>query len=70
MPRIVAMMLQLIGPDVRMYWEQMVMKPAGAKTELPWHQDDGYAPTDPPGYVTAWLALGLVFGFGLRRRRR
>jgi ectoine hydroxylase-related dioxygenase (phytanoyl-CoA dioxygenase family) len=56
-PRLVEIMLQLIGPNVRMYWEQMVAKPAGARTELPWHQDDGYAPTDPPGYATAWLAL-------------
>jgi hypothetical protein len=56
-PRLVDVMLQLVGPNVRMYWEQMVSKPAGARTELPWHQDDGYAPTDPPGYATAWLAL-------------
>jgi ectoine hydroxylase-related dioxygenase (phytanoyl-CoA dioxygenase family) len=56
-PRIVEMMLQLVGPNVRMYWEQLVAKPPHAHTELPWHQDDGYAPTDPPGYATCWLAL-------------
>lgn len=52
-----AIMFQLIGPDVRMYWEQGVAKPPYAKTELPWHQDNGYAPTLPEEYVTCWLAL-------------
>ncbi len=56
-PRILEIMAELIGPNVRMYWEQLVAKPPQARTELPWHQDDGYAPTDPPGYVTCWLAL-------------
>jgi len=56
-PRIVEMMIQLIGPNVRMFWEQLVAKPPQARTELPFHQDDGYAPTQPPGYATCWLAL-------------
>lgn len=56
-PRLVEIAVQLVGPDVRMSWEQLVAKPPRARTELPWHQDDGYAPTDPPGYLTCWLAL-------------
>lgn len=46
-----------VGPDARLYWDQMVSKPPGAATVLPWHQDNGYAPVDPPGYLTCWLAL-------------
>jgi len=56
-PRLVEIAVSLVGPDVRMSWEQLVAKPPHASTELPWHQDDGYAPTDPPGYLTCWLAL-------------
>ena len=43
--------------DVRLYWEQAVAKPAEARTELPWHQDNGYTPLVPEQYLTCWLAL-------------
>ena len=43
--------------DVRLYWEQAVAKPPEARTELPWHQDNGYTPLVPEEYLTCWLAL-------------
>jgi ectoine hydroxylase-related dioxygenase (phytanoyl-CoA dioxygenase family) len=43
--------------DARLYWEQAVSKPPQARTELPWHQDNGYTPLVPEEYVTCWLAL-------------
>jgi ectoine hydroxylase-related dioxygenase (phytanoyl-CoA dioxygenase family) len=43
--------------DVRLYWEQAVAKPPQARTELPWHQDNGYTPLEPEHYLTCWLAL-------------
>lgn len=49
--------LDLVGPDARLYWEQVVTKLPFSRTPVPWHQDDGYAPVDPPGYVTCWVAL-------------
>lgn len=49
--------LPLLGGSARLYWEQAVAKPPQARTELPWHQDNGYAPTIPEEYVTCWLAL-------------
>jgi ectoine hydroxylase-related dioxygenase (phytanoyl-CoA dioxygenase family) len=49
--------LPLIGPDARLYWEQSVAKPPEARTELPWHQDNGYTPLVPEQYLTCWLAL-------------
>ncbi|HUQ39970.1 MAG TPA: phytanoyl-CoA dioxygenase family protein [Acidimicrobiales bacterium] len=49
--------LPLLGDSARLYWEQAVAKPPQARTELPWHQDNGYAPTIPEEYVTCWLAL-------------
>lgn len=56
-PRWGPIVLPLLGPSARLYWEQGVAKPAQARTELPWHQDNGYAPTIPEQYVTCWLAL-------------
>lgn len=56
-PRWAEVVLPLLGPSARLYWEQAVAKPPQARTELPWHQDNGYAPTDPEEYVTCWLAL-------------
>ena len=50
--------LPLLGTgDARLYWEQAVAKPPHARTELPWHQDNGYTPLVPEEYVTCWLAL-------------
>ncbi|HUR16114.1 MAG TPA: phytanoyl-CoA dioxygenase family protein, partial [Candidatus Limnocylindrales bacterium] len=50
--------LPLLGTgDARLYWEQAVAKPPQARTELPWHQDNGYTPLIPQEYVTCWLAL-------------
>lgn len=50
--------LPLLGTgDARLYWEQAVSKPPQARTELPWHQDNGYTPLSPEEYVTCWWAL-------------
>jgi phytanoyl-CoA hydroxylase len=47
----------LIGPDVRLYWDQSVFKqPAGAEPVL-WHQDNGYTYVEPQAYLTCWVAL-------------
>jgi phytanoyl-CoA hydroxylase len=50
--------LPLLGTgDARLYWDQGVCKPPRARTELPWHQDNGYTPLAPEEYVSCWLAL-------------
>jgi ectoine hydroxylase-related dioxygenase (phytanoyl-CoA dioxygenase family) len=56
-PKLVAPMIELLGPDVRLYWDQAVSKPPGATSDVPWHQDNGYTPVDPEQYVTCTLAL-------------
>ena len=57
-PRWASIVLPLVGTgDARLYWEQAVAKPPRARTELPWHQDNGYTPLVPEEYVTCWLAL-------------
>jgi phytanoyl-CoA hydroxylase len=55
--KLVAPMVELLGPNVRLYWDQAVSKPPGATSDVPWHQDNGYTPVVPEQYVTATLAL-------------
>ncbi len=47
----------LIGPDVRLYWDQLVYKKPQKPREFPWHQDNGYTFIEPQQYLTIWLAL-------------
>jgi ectoine hydroxylase-related dioxygenase (phytanoyl-CoA dioxygenase family) len=47
----------LLGPDVRLYWDQAVYKKPGTDAPFPWHQDNGYAFVEPQQYLTCWVAL-------------
>ncbi len=47
----------LIGPDVRLYWDQSVYKKPGTAKPFPWHQDNGYTFVEPQQYLTCWIAL-------------
>jgi ectoine hydroxylase-related dioxygenase (phytanoyl-CoA dioxygenase family) len=47
----------LVGPDVRLYWDQAVYKKPGALQDFPWHQDNGYTFVEPQQYLTCWIPL-------------
>jgi hypothetical protein len=47
----------LVGPDVRLYWDQAVYKKPERPGTLPWHQDNGYTYVEPQQYLTCWVAL-------------
>ena len=47
----------LIGPDVRLYWDQAVYKKPDYEKPFPWHQDNGYTYVEPQAYLTCWVAL-------------
>lgn len=47
----------LIGPDVRLYWDQSVYKKTEKPQEFPWHQDNGYTFVEPQQYLTLWIPL-------------
>ena len=47
----------LLGPDVRLYWDQAVYKKPRTPSPFPWHQDNGYAYVEPQQYLTCWIAL-------------
>lgn len=48
---------ELLGPRVRLYWDQSVYKKPGSWRTFPWHQDNGRSFVDPQQYLTCWLAL-------------
>jgi phytanoyl-CoA hydroxylase len=56
-PTMLALVKDLIGPTVRLYWDQIVYKRPGTPTEFPWHQDNGYTFVQPQQYLTCWIAL-------------
>jgi ectoine hydroxylase-related dioxygenase (phytanoyl-CoA dioxygenase family) len=56
-PRIVDICSDLIGADVRLYWDQAVYKKPEKPRRFPWHQDNGYTFVEPQQYLTFWMAL-------------
>ena len=56
-PLLTDLCADLIGPDVRLYWDQSVYKKPGMAEEFPWHQDNGYTFVEPQHYLTCWIAL-------------
>jgi ectoine hydroxylase-related dioxygenase (phytanoyl-CoA dioxygenase family) len=47
----------LVGPDVRVYWDQAVYKKPEKPRRFPWHQDNGYTFVLPQQYLTCWVPL-------------
>jgi phytanoyl-CoA hydroxylase len=56
-PRLADLCLDLVGPDVNLYWDQAVYKKPEKPRRFPWHQDNGYAYVEPQQYLTCWVAL-------------
>jgi phytanoyl-CoA hydroxylase len=54
---LVAFRTAIVGPSVRLYFDQAVYKKPRCEQVVPWHQDDGYNPKVPSDYVTFWLAI-------------
>jgi phytanoyl-CoA hydroxylase len=56
-PKIKDICRDLVGDDVRLYWDQSVYKKTGKEQEFPWHQDNGYTFIEPQQYLTLWIPL-------------
>jgi ectoine hydroxylase-related dioxygenase (phytanoyl-CoA dioxygenase family) len=56
-PGIVSVVEELLGPDIKLYADQMLLKPPFHGSAKPYHQDSPYWPIDPPALVTCWMAL-------------
>src|SRR5581483_3348964 len=58
-PKILDVVEALIGPDIKLFGEQLFMKPPGG-VEKPYHQDSPYFHIEPMALVSAWIALDDV----------
>jgi non-haem Fe2+, alpha-ketoglutarate-dependent halogenase len=56
-PRVVALVADLIGPDVVSWGSHFFCKMPGDGKAVSWHQDASYWPLTPARAVTVWLAI-------------
>ena len=57
-PKILDVLTSLIGPDLKIFLDQTLCKPAKVGSAKPPHQDSAYwKEIDPPDVVTCWMAL-------------
>ena len=56
-PPLAGIARDLLGADVRLYWEQAVYKQPHSAEPVLWHQDNGYTFVEPQAYLTCWIAI-------------
>ena len=56
-PKVLDVIEDLIGPNIRLYMSALWFKGAGDGTFVSWHQDSAYFGLDPHEEITAWVAL-------------
>jgi phytanoyl-CoA hydroxylase len=56
-PRLLDVMQDLIGPDIKLFRDALMMKPPRHGSAKPYHQDSAYWSIDPPDLVSVWMAL-------------
>ena len=56
-PEILAMVGQILGPDIALWNSSLFAKPAADGKRTPWHQDGQYWPIRPLATCTAWIAI-------------
>jgi len=57
LPRVLDVVEALIGPDILLFNATYIIKEAGSKSHVSWHQDLTYWGLDSDAQVTMWLAL-------------
>ncbi len=55
--RIVDIIRDILGPDVMLFRDILMMKPAKVGSKMPWHQDSNYWPVRPTDLCSVWTAL-------------
>ena len=55
-PKMISVLEQLIGPDVKCIQTMFLDKPPGLGVGQPYHQDSYYLKTDPETLLAAWVA--------------
>lgn len=57
LPAILDAVESLLGPDILVWTSSIFAKTAASPDYVSWHQDMAYWGLEPPGIVTAWVAL-------------
>ena len=58
--RILDLIEDLIGPNIQLFHDQALFKPARHGAPALWHQDNAYWRCSPPNLVSCWLTLDDV----------
>jgi ectoine hydroxylase-related dioxygenase (phytanoyl-CoA dioxygenase family) len=58
--RILDIVEDLIGPNIQLFHDQALYKPAYHGGPIHWHQDNAYWRCSPPNLVSAWVTLDDV----------
>jgi ectoine hydroxylase-related dioxygenase (phytanoyl-CoA dioxygenase family) len=58
--RLLDIIEDLIGPNIQLFHDQALYKPAYHGGPVHWHQDNAYWRCSPPNLVSAWLTLDDV----------
>ncbi len=56
-PAILTVFRALLGPQLMLFHDQALWKPARCGAETPWHQDNGYWRCRPANLASCWIAL-------------
>jgi phytanoyl-CoA hydroxylase len=56
-PKLMDVLIPLLGPDIKMFRDALMMKPARHGSAKPYHQDSAYWSIDPPNLASVWMAL-------------
>lgn len=59
-PRILDVIQDIIGPNIMLFHDQALFKPAFHGGEVSWHQDNAYWNCRPANLVSCWLTLDDV----------
>ncbi len=54
------MVESLLGPNIQLFHDQALFKPAHTGGEIFWHQDNAYWQCTPPNLVSCWMTLDDV----------
>lgn len=56
-PALVSRVQDILGPDILLFRDILMLKPALVGSKMPWHQDSNYWPILPTDLCSVWTAL-------------
>jgi phytanoyl-CoA hydroxylase len=54
---LVSHLRDILGPDILLFRDILMLKPARVGSKMPWHQDSNYWPIEPRELCSVWTAL-------------